>query len=1362
MTFSNKLILNFLSRRLLCKLSLSIGICVLCESALIAQGSLPSSSLQALTENNQEHLAYVWQIDEQEDKTQTEESSIPLSIDSFSTPSHDVWLPIDSHEVAEQNSELPTSLVEEVVSPKEEIALDERAVEKESILNSAKDVEDPTLESFVENETIQDSPKESSKAENSSYNETDSFEESPLEEEFLFDTSSEDSFEEEFSLFLDNEPDSLEVVPDEEKFLFDTLNENSTEEELSFIETPINPAPSNVLEGISVKTEVLVLEEPSKQIGSFSIENVSVPTKPLSPSGIADKGHSLKNVPFPHRKSKILAAPSIQTSKPLGIAFLDEKSVQLSKPLSHSTQRIKKAWPTPKLQHSVLLPQDPLLSSLKNKPWPKRLIPLQKPIITKEKELSQHPLQDVRLTSLKQKEIPSQSIGHVAESSIPLVVKSAGTVNPILLSKEAGSSKVGSEASSNEPISPLSDVKVISASQIELPSSLGKSSLEQPFEDKASVLPGIPSNFASDTQKMGREVKQEASASDAMMLASLATHLDVPLLSQSDLPVYPDQMENASQANDSIHNVPKENEIPFKSLSNESGEHAQENEAPFITKPLPKAESQFSFPEHSSTESLQKETPITPEPVSVPATAVEAPVPMSINPTPQVPTETIIPVSPVSSESRASISQQPAVEQTQSNQDSKHEDTFLINFTNVAIIEYLNFISKVTNKNFIFDDADLDFKVSIVSTEPTSVENIMAALLQELRIHGLSLMEIGNNLIIHRNYRVNSPATVVLDGETEIPKSDLVTQVFRISNSSPEKIAEIIRPMLSELAIVEADPDTAHLIITDLTTNVIKISALIHSLDAPSTDLEIGQYVVNNASVDAAVLLAEKILAPLAKGKTLIFVPHQVTNSIYIVSTPFLVERAIAVLQHIDVSEGETRILSVEKLSLNKEGVSSLPGGASLTSGQNVGKNKGGSKWGSALPLGHVESTKFFIKKLQYQHGDKLVDSLKKIADSLLASATQNTDLITTINSIQWLESSNSLVYTGTADSINKVTELVNEIDIPLRQVLIEMLIIETTVDDSLNFGVDWGARFAGDDAAGSEAFLSSSSPLSFALDSAVPNNPLNATGLARNAGFSLGVIGRNVTHCGIAFNSLGALVTALHTDAVANIVLNPKVVVEDNTPAEVFVGLNTAFQTQAIANDQGNIITSNFEFRDVGSTLKVTPLIGNNDIITLDISQEVSTIVPLTTLSTGTTSGLGITTASAGQTANNPGPTTRKSKTTTRIHVPNEYFVILSGMIQDEDAHTRSQVPCLGGIPILGGAFSQRGHIDNKRNLMIFIRPQIVRNDEIDAITKREQDIFKEKSRIRKRWEYEVEEALDFFNLKEPCDPEQKLYYRN
>src|SRR5262249_10137100 len=114
--------------------------------------------------------------------------------------------------------------------------------------------------------------------------------------------------------------------------------------------------------------------------------------------------------------------------------------------------------------------------------------------------------------------------------------------------------------------------------------------------------------------------------------------------------------------------------------------------------------------------------------------------------------------------------------------------TILINFNNVAITEYLRFISRISGKNFIFDEADLQFNVTIISEEPTSIENVMTALLQELRIHDHDLIEQGNNLIIHRNTKVNSISRVVANEYDEsIPGSEIITQVFRLNTLQPEK-----------------------------------------------------------------------------------------------------------------------------------------------------------------------------------------------------------------------------------------------------------------------------------------------------------------------------------------------------------------------------------------------------------------------------------------------------------------------------------------------------------------------------------------------------------------------------------------------
>lgn len=420
-----------------------------------------------------------------------------------------------------------------------------------------------------------------------------------------------------------------------------------------------------------------------------------------------------------------------------------------------------------------------------------------------------------------------------------------------------------------------------------------------------------------------------------------------------------------------------------------------------------------------------------------------------------------------------------------------------------------------------------------------------------------------------------------------------------------------------------------------------------------------------------------------------------------------------------------------ERLERERLGVEGLPPG--------VNALESTSPWSTELPSGHIERTKFYIHKLRFRKGDQIVDALGRVGLSLEESGNNNSDLIQSIQSIQWLEASNSLVFTGTVASITKVRELIDEIDTPLRQVFIEMLIVDMSLNDSLDIGVNWGARFNNGNTAGAEAFISGANTLASSLDTAIPGGSLDPSQLARQIGFNLGIIGRNVTQCGVEFSSIGALVSAMHDKQKADILMNPKLLVEDNSTAEIFVGINTQFQTQAIANDQGSIITNNFEFRDVGTRFKVTPLISNNDIVTLDIEEEVSSVVTTPTTTASLITQL-------------PGPTTRVSRTNTKVHVPNKFFLVMSGMVQDEQDRERQQVPCLGGIPIIGALFSNKTLNDTKRNIMIFIRPQIIDTDQdIDDITRHQQDIMRIKYRTKKMWKYEVDEALDLLNAKEP-----------
>ncbi len=774
--------------------------------------------------------------------------------------------------------------------------------------------------------------------------------------------------------------------------------------------------------------------------------------------------------------------------------------------------------------------------------------------------------------------------------------------------------------------------------------------------------------------------------------------------------------------------------------------------------------------------------------------------------------------------------------------------SILINFNNVGIIEYIRFISRISNKNFVFDESDLQFNVTIVSEEPTSIENIMAALIQELRIHDLTLIEQGNNLIIHKNPKVNSVSKVLADDiANERPiDAEIVTQVFRLNTLDPSRAASIIRPLVSEKALVEYISETNHLIVTDILTNVQQIGKLLKSIDSPVSGLVIGQYLAKMTDIETLLPLVQRIMAPISQDQPLSFIPYEQANSIFIVSTPFLVERSISILQHLDQEKGKTRIIDLSQLKFEqpKPGVPKKPitpypippegypqreggPGAVRATGWDFGpgnteawQNLGSDEWlkdrgllptlGALTPeqqaalnacknlpkptqvgvtdfreeapiqperFGPKVSTgegfvpfptnrsKFYIHKLQYRAGDAILDEIKRVADSL-RNTRGNEELLNTIASAQWLMDSKAIVFTGTPEFLEKVKDLIEQIDLPLREVFIEMLILDTTVDDSLNYSVNWGSRFGGGNQAGSQGFLTGASPLQGTLDTtgvtdlglARPNPPTTVpfnnalipdpTNLAKNQGFNLGVIGQNIIHkgLGIQFNSIGALVKALHTRDEARIVMSPKIISEDNVPAYIFVGINTPFQTQSVSNDRGSIITNNFEFRDVGTSLQVTPHLGNSDVVTLEIIQEVSSLSNVTTQNQNSNAQIG--------------PTTRKNTTKTTVHLPDGYFVIISGMMQDENDRNRIQIPCLGSVPLVGGAFSDLGTVRNKRNLMIFIRAQIIDTDEqIQNITRHQQDIWKFKEYEKKMWVEEAQDGLDFLNVRKTqntdSDPE-------
>jgi len=398
-----------------------------------------------------------------------------------------------------------------------------------------------------------------------------------------------------------------------------------------------------------------------------------------------------------------------------------------------------------------------------------------------------------------------------------------------------------------------------------------------------------------------------------------------------------------------------------------------------------------------------------------------------------------------------------------------------------------------------------------------------------------------------------------------------------------------------------------------------------------------------------------------------------------------------------------------------------------------------------------ASDTSFLIYKLHFHQGFELKETLKSIGKDLsLADPQANQAVLQAINTIQWIKMTNSLLATGTPEVLAKVKELIKNIDVPLRQVFIEVLIIRTTISNNQQFGLQWGGkvqylnRFAGGTSnfpAPSSQTATANQGLSTGLNRVdLSNPPLPSdipTPSIQAGGFNLGVIGDLILHKGKSFVSLASLVNALQQDNDSTIILNPKLIAQDNQQANLFVGENIPYTGSSVQTIQGGgqQIQANIEYRDVGVNLTITPIMGRNDILTLDILNEITEQIENTT-STG---------------ADIQGLQTSRTSLNARVHVPNKHFVALSGMIQHEETHFKSGIPCLGGLPVIGAIFSENDRFNSRNNIIFFLRPVIIDSvEEFEKITQNQEDLFKEQA-VKQVVKEEIDEAIDM--VRDPCE---------
>lgn len=305
------------------------------------------------------------------------------------------------------------------------------------------------------------------------------------------------------------------------------------------------------------------------------------------------------------------------------------------------------------------------------------------------------------------------------------------------------------------------------------------------------------------------------------------------------------------------------------------------------------------------------------------------------------------------------------------------------------------------------------------------------------------------------------------------------------------------------------------------------------------------------------------------------------------------------------------------------------------------------------------------------------------------AAATKPTTKLSIIAN----KETNSLIITATPDEFAEIYRIIKELDVVREQVLIEAIIVEVSADNGWVFGIDWmlGSN-AGDYLYGGSSIMGT--PPDYTVPSALAGKKIPVP-LAANA-FQLGFLS-DKTNLGFL------LLSASATDKRFNLLSTPQILTVDNQEAEINVGEDIPVVSNNRISESGTQFYT-YEYKSVGVKLKITPHITMKERITLDLYQEVNSVLGATTVSS---SGTVIP------------PKLGKRDIKTKITVQDGKTVVVGGLIRNEKSVEETKVPLLGDIPILGWLFKRRSVEYNKTNLLVFITPHVVtRQERIDAIT--------------------------------------------
>ena len=582
-----------------------------------------------------------------------------------------------------------------------------------------------------------------------------------------------------------------------------------------------------------------------------------------------------------------------------------------------------------------------------------------------------------------------------------------------------------------------------------------------------------------------------------------------------------------------------------------------------------------------------------------------------------------------------------------------------IDFNDVDINLFIKYISELTQKNFIVD-REVRGKVTIISPTRISEEDAYRVFESVLEVHGFAAVPSGSVIKIVPSVVARSKNIATLR-EGELPSGDdrVVTQIVALKHANADEVKNLLTPLASKTSVLISHAGSGMLILTDFHSNISRLMEIIRSVDVPSDAEEMAIIALHRTSAESVSKAVSQLFVPTqaqpqrgVRPEVVKIIPFERTNAVIVMASRASVQRVRALVAKLDEDAprkgGNLQVIYLQHANA-EEMVKVL---MNLPNDSQGGRGGGASSAGSGAPVGPAISKE-----------------VKIVADS----------------------ATNALILTGPREEYEAVEEVVRKLDIPRRMVYLEALIMEVKVDKDFKIGVEW----AGGDGSVVGGFSGGAGGNSY--------SNLNTLGTGNlPPGVTLGVLDKGINIGGVTFENLGAVVNAYKSDSDVNVIATPQILTTDNKKATIKVGENVPYITSKNTTSGTQQDYTNYEYKDVATSLTITPQVNQAEVLRLEIGVEVIKLKDASN--------------------NTPTTFTRTAETTVVVH--NEQTVVIGGIIGQDTTTGEYKVPLLGDIPLLGWLFKSQGNKEEKTNLFIFITPRIVENPaELADIYQRKRD---------------------------------------